>query len=325
MLRTLMAASFIVLCFACAHKDAGKGLVKMTGRNGQEIYQDLQAESHFDSTFYIGYVDYFPETKEFYTALFYREGHEYPDEDLLESKLDSVIILEEDWGRERLPMEEARKMLVLSGLDTISIYNRKHERVGHCPLTRVEYLWNGLESQFIAVFKSDGTFSGQTEELYGISAGFPPNNFTHFTAAEVTDGKLNLQVIKSLNLSRAFEWDMRHYRISPPGNKFSVVSSYQMESNESQSYIIFSEGNRTDILNEEIDNFHYLNILPVPVYKNGKPLLLVSAGYPSSDVLWDYLAAFDGTRYDAVDFNRIHLNDINPQWAGILSHAGDHK
>lgn len=320
-----MAASLIALCIACAHKDAGKGLVKMTGRNGQENYIDPKAESHFDSTFYIGYVDYFPETKEFYTALFYRDGHEYPDEDLLESKLDSVIIFEEDWGRERLPLEEARKMLVLSGLDTLSIYNRKHERVAHCPLTRVEYLWNGLESHFIAVFKSDGTFSGQTEELYGVSADFPRNNFTFFSAEEISDSNLNLHLIKSLNLSRAIEWDIRHYNVSPPGNKFSVVSSYSMESNESRSYLTFSENKQFTILNEEIDNFHYLNILPVPVYKNGKPLLLISAGYPSSDVLWDYLAAYDGRRYDALDFNRIHLKDLNPKWAGVLSQAGPRK
>jgi hypothetical protein len=66
------------------------------------------------------------------------------------------------------------------------------------------------------------------------------------------------------------------------------------------------ENNEVRILNEEKDNFHYLNILPVPIQVNGKPLLLISAGYPSSDVLWDYLAAFDGAAYQAMDYNRIH-------------------
>src|SRR5688500_12467894 len=154
MLRILLAISLISLTLSCAHKDAGKGRAKLavTNADAKNDASEFEAEPHFDSTFYLGYVDYFPDTREFYTALFHREGHEYPDEDLLESKLDSVIVFDDDWGRERLPMEEARKFLVLSGLDTLSIYNRKHELVCRCPLTRVEYLWDGLENYFIAVF-----------------------------------------------------------------------------------------------------------------------------------------------------------------------------
>lgn len=325
MLRTLMAASLISLVIACAHKDAGKGLVKLTGRNSApEIGSaDLETASAFDSTFYIGYVDYFPETQEFYTTLFYKEGHEYPDEDLLESKLDSVIIFDEDWGRERLPLAEAKKILVLSGLDTLSIYNRKHEAICRCPLTRVEYLWNGLESYFIAVFKSDGTFPGQTEELYGMSADFPSQNISMFSARELADSRLNEDLINRLGLSKANSWDMRHYRIQPPGIHFSIMSSYSMETNDSESYLTISEKDRTQILNEEIDNYHYLNILPVPVQMNGKPLLLISAGYPSSDVIWDYLAGYDGLRYEALDFNRIHLKDLSLQWSPVLSQVNN--
>lgn len=322
MLRTLMALCLISLTLACAHKDAGKGLVKLAGRNSSpenENSGDFHSESAFDSTFFVGYVDYFPETREFYTAVFYREGYEYPDEDLLQSKLDSVIMFDEDWGRERLPLAEAQKFLVLSGLDTLAIYNRKHEQICRCPLTRVEYLWNGLESYFIAVFKSDGNFKVQTEELYGISGDFPMKHFAPFAAEEYADNNLNLQIMKRLNLSRSNAWDMRHYRISPPGSTFSIASSYEMESNGSQSYLIFSEKDGTYIMNEEKDNYHYLNILPVPVHQHGRPLLLISAGYPSSDVLWDYLAAFDGSRYEVVDFNRMHLRDISSGWPDVWS------
>lgn len=321
MLRTLTAVGLISLVISCAQKDAGKGLVKLTGRNSgiDNENTDLQTAATFDSTFYIGYVDYFPETREFYTALFYQEGHEYPDEDLLESKLDSAIVFDEDWGRERLPLDEASKMLVLAGLDTLAIYNRKHESICRCPLTRVEYLWNGLESYFIAVFQSDGTFPGQTEELYGISADFPRGNLTAISAQEITNSKLDHALLKRLNLSKVLPWEMRHYKISPADNMFSIVSSYSMDTNLSQSYLTISENDTSLILNEEINNYHYLNILPVPVAMNGKPLVLISAGYPSSDVLWDYLAGFDGSRYEAIPFNRIHLRDISPKWPQLLS------
>ncbi|HEU5148815.1 MAG TPA: hypothetical protein VFT90_18935 [Chryseosolibacter sp.] len=320
MMRILMAISLISLALACAHKDAGKGRVKVSNRTnpGNQPAEELQSDIAADSTFYVGYVDYFPETREFYTALFHRDGHEYPDEDLLESRLDSVIISDEDWGRERLPMEEARRMLMLSGLDTLTIFNRKHEQVCRCPLTRVEYLWNGMESYFIAVFKSDLKSFEQTEELYGISGHFPLAGRTLFSAEELADESYNEYVKKQLQFSNNLEWDMRHYRIEPHRSTYSVISSYSPATSEVMSYLALQENDAVHILNEEMNNFQYLNILPVPIHMNGRPLLLISAGYPSSDVLWDYLAGFDGTRYDAIDYNRIHIKNISAQGTGVV-------
>jgi hypothetical protein len=312
MMRITVAISLIALAFACAHKDAGKGLAKLAGRNnGSENGVLPEEKSLFDSTFYIGYVDYFPETREFYTALFYREGHEYPDEDLLESKLDSVILLDDDWGRERLPMEEARKILVLSGMDTLSIFNRKHEHICSSPLARVEYLWNGLESYFIAVYKADESFPGQTEELYGITSDFSSFVASSFSAEEFKDRNLNEYLAKKLNVNRSLDWDMRHYRIAPHEQTYSIISAYSMQSNEAFSYLTSLEKTTLQIFNEEVNNYHFLNILPLPMKVNGKPLLLISAGYPSSDVLWDYLAGYDGTRYEAIDYSRVHVNTVH--------------
>jgi hypothetical protein len=311
MMRILVAMCLIALTIACAHRDAGKGLNKASGRKA-----DFQAElprrvndTFFDSTFYIGYVDYFPETHEFYTALFYKDGHEYPDEDLLQSKLDSVIILDDDWGRERLPMEEARRILVLSGMDTLSVFNRRHENICDCPLTRIEYLWNGLESYFVAVFKYDNDSFEQTEELYGISADF--RDYNGAPAEEITDRSLDEYVKTKLNMKKSIDWDMRHYRVSSPASILSIASSYSMESNEAMSYLTVVENDSISVLNMEVNNFHYLNILPVPVKVNDKPLLLISAGYPSSDVIWDYLAFFDSTAYQPMEYNRVPLEMLN--------------
>lgn len=316
MKRILMATCLISLTLACAHQDAGRGLVKFSGSDPEnETASEGSNESDDDSTFYIGYVDYFPETREFYTTLHYREGHQYPDEDLLQSKLDSVILWDEDWGRERLPMKEAREILMLSDLDTLAIFNRKHEQICRCPLTRVEYLWNGLESYFIAVFTSDGTFAGQTEELYGISGDFPEKDLALVSADEFSDTRYNEHVEKQLKLNRSIAWDMRHYRFLPHDMVYSIISSYSMEDNEGRSYLASGIDGKIEILNEEINNFHFLNILPVPVSINGRTLLLISAGYPSSDVIWDYLARFDGTRYEVIEHNRIHMKEMLPAWS----------
>jgi hypothetical protein len=79
-----------------------------------------------------------------------------------------------------------------------------------------------------------------------------------------------------------------------------------MNSDEGVSYLTSLENNEVDILNQQLNDYHYLNILPLPIHMNDKPLLLISAGYPSSDILWDYLAAFDGATYEPIDYNRIH-------------------
>ncbi len=307
MLRTLLAISLISIAVSCAHKDAGKALRKSPRTTDHETQSLSQRANTFsDSAFYVGYVDYFPETREFYTALYYRDGHEYPDEDLLESKLDSVIAFEDDWGRERLPMEDARELLVLSGLDTLLVFDRENQLVCTCPLNRVEYLWNGLESNFIAVFKADRDFGPQTGELYGVSASLPHDHFQKLSSREVRDANLNSSIIKALNISNAHNWHMRHYRIDPAGATYSIISS-STESGESRSYLAVSDNEKAEILNEEQENYQYLNILPVPILMNGKPLLLISAGYPSSDVLWDYLAGFDGKSYEAIEYNRLPL------------------
>jgi hypothetical protein len=309
--RIIMALTLSALTVACAHNDAGQAYLKSPGRTNPANEHPSGSASAFDSTFYIGYVDYFPDTKEFYTALFYKEGHEYPDDELLEAKLDSVISLDEDWGRERLPMEEARKLLVMSGLDTLSIFNRKHQMISKSALSRVEYLWNGLESYFIAVYKSDGTLTAQTEELYGISSHYAGLIGNSFMTEEISDRNLNDYLLKKLKISRLVDWDMRHYRITPPSSTYSIISSYSIESNEAYSYLTTLESDDVRILNQEVNNFHFLNILPVPIQINGKPLLLISAGYPSSDVIWDYLAAYNGSAYDAIDFNRVNVRRVD--------------
>lgn len=306
-MRIVVAISVIALAFACAHQDPSRSLTKAEEEKltagAAAAHSDTRESA--DSTFYIGYVDYFPDTREFYTTLYFLKGHEYPDDELLESRLDSVIVSEDDWGRERLPVDEARQVLVLSGLDSLFIYNRNHTLVSTARFTRVEYLWNGMESFFIAVFKPGPGFVRQTGELYGISASYAALGVSVAACGEIEDQKLNEKLTAKMNLDRRLHWDMRHYRSGCRSNILSVISTYAMESNEGQSYLTSFENDQVRILNHEVNNFHFLNILPLPVDVNGAPLLLISAGYPSSDVMWDYLAGFNGATYEAIDYNRI--------------------
>ncbi len=296
------------ITLGCAHRDAGKNIIKLTGSSpAPEVItpEEEKLNAVLDSTFYIGYVDYFPETKEFYTTLFYKDGFANPDEEVLETQLDSLIFAEEDWSRERLPMAEAKKMLVLSGLDTIFIYNRRHQLISKGNLSRVEYLWDGLDGYFIGIFESDGKMKEQTEELYGISANYPGFNRTSFICEEIEDRALNKILVDQLNIDLGMNWDMRHFRTKPKETTYSIVSSYKMNSEEGVSYLTTLENEKVNVLNQALNDFHFLNILPLPVQVNGKPLLLISAGYPSSDILWDYLAAFDGDSYEPIDYNRV--------------------
>jgi len=301
------------LTVSCAHKDAGKSILKLSANtSAPEVIttQQQKVNAYFDSTLYIGYVDYFPETSEFFTALFFKDGFEEPDEEVLASKLDSLVFSEEDWSRERLPMSEARRMLVLSGLDTIFIFNRRHQLVSKATLSRVEYLWDGMEGYFIGVFNGDKKFSAQTEELYGVSSHYLPLKTAAFACEEIEDEKLNNKLLGSLHIDPFSTWDMRHFKVNPDKATYSIVSTYKLNSEEGQSYLTELKNNEVKILGQQTNDYHFLNILPLPMQVNNQPLLLISAGYPSSDFLWDYLAAFDGSSYQPLDYNRIHPKSL---------------
>jgi hypothetical protein len=313
MKRIIFVLGLLCISIACAHKDAGKSVLKLSGNTSAPEVTTAQEEkvnAYFDSTLYIGYVDYFPETQEFFTALFFKDGFDEPDEEMLASKLDSLIFSEEDWSRERLPMKEAQRMLVLSGLDTIYIFNRRHQLVSKATLSRVEYLWDGMEGYFIGVFDGDKEFSVQTEELYGISSHYLPLRVPAFSCDEIEDEKLNNKLLGKLHIDPFANWDMRHFKINPEKVTYSIVSTYKMNSEEGQSYLTELRNNEVKVLSQQTDDYHYLNILPLPMQVNNQPLLLISAGYPSSDFLWDYLAAFDGSSYQPLDYNRIHPKSL---------------
>lgn len=77
-----------------------------------------------DSSVYVGVVDAFDSTGEFYISIFslpHRESENYFE--VLPGKTDSVIYEDIESQRNRIPMNIAREYFNLSGLERISVYN----------------------------------------------------------------------------------------------------------------------------------------------------------------------------------------------------------
>ena len=300
MRRFLLMAWVLLYAYACMHPDEAER------RTSDNFSSERQGPDPFEASLYIGDVDYFFNSNEFYTPLFLRDRYENAGEDWLETRLDSVIEQNEDWGRERLPMEEAEEYFILTGLDTLSIYDTTHTKVCDCPLKRVEYFWNGMETRFVAVFANTGNPVSSEAQFYGVGQAPERVRFPAFAVDILQDPGFDAHVMGALDFRGNANWRMRHYALRRPPLTYSVVSA-ETETAESLSWLTLHEEDRITILNEEVNSVQYLGIVPIPILVNDKPLLLMSVGYPSSDMAWEYLAAYDGAGYDAVAYNRIRL------------------
>lgn len=255
---------------------------------------------HPDSTFFIGFVRYFPETKEFYISLYYR-ADEVADDGALDQLLDSTVFEDAETTRKRLPLTAAEKWFVTEDIHKLFIYNNLHEPVTAASLVRIEKLDGPVESEFIAVYKPE-TVAGVQENMgyYGITSKDHGYQVMPGSIREVKEPELDRAVIQHLNMGTQ-ELTISHYKILPENSVYSAVSS------ERESYITELKGSDFKVLAERHDDTFFAGILPLPIQVNEKPLLLVEAAVQESDVAWSYLAVFQDSAYVPANRGRMRI------------------
>ena len=254
---------------------------------------------HPDSTFYIGFVNYFPETKEFYTSLYYR-ADEVDDGDALDQLLDSTIYEDAETTRKRLPMTVARKWFVTDDIHKLYVYNSLHELVTAASLVRIEKLDGVIESEFIAVYKPEAFIAEDQASYYGITSKDHGYQVMPVSIREVKDPELDQSIIQHLKPGTQ-EFSISHYKILPGNVVYSAVSS------ERESYITELKASNFKILAERHDDTFFSGILPLPIQVNERPLLLVDEAVQESDVAWSYLAVFEDSTYVPVTRGRMRI------------------
>jgi hypothetical protein len=254
-----------------------------------------------DSAFFVGYANYFPTTKEFYVSLYATTDSAFNE---ARANLDSMIFNEDEVVRQRLSLELGKKYFYLHGMDTVMLCNRSHQIIAKTVLSHIEYFADMISGEFVAVYKYDQPVKNEDGPWYCMSASYKQPIDKNFSSNVVVDKDLNARIAKRLKSDTTKTWTIQHVRIMPTGKILTTASL------DTMSYVLETAEGKIRILNQERNNFHFGNFLPLPFMINDKPLLLMSYSTPGSDVVGDLLFSYNGKTYEPVELNRMGINTI---------------
>jgi hypothetical protein len=256
------------------------------------------ASIHYDSTIYIGFVETFPETQEYYTSLYFHEDRGNSDE--WSNLLDSVIFQTEEATRKRLPMEEARKLFVLENMDVLKIYDSYHTHVATATLVRVEHFQGPIEDSFIAVYKGDMFPKVPDQAFYGVSSAGINYRKDDFEIADIETADTEKAIAQHLGVD-AGTCEFSHYAVLPDEIILSVATTPHT------SFIVETKDNKVTTLSDLKEDTFVTSIFPLPYYVNNKPLIIVSEAVREGDSMWTSLAAFKDGGYHTSARSRMYF------------------
>lgn len=253
-----------------------------------------------DSTVYIGQLDAFMETQEFYTPLYFQDGINNRNSfEYLNKNLDSLVS-DQEGSRRRLPMAIAKRFFRLGGMNKITVYNEKSSLISEARLIRVELYDDLIERGFIAVYKPlvSGAFTGDVAFCVGeTNASFKRRDFDH---ENFEVNKLAEMVLEKLERKADF-MIAYHTRLLPDSIIYTIIAF------EKGALLTETKGEQVVILKEVKDDSHFFRLIPLPKEINEKPVLLVSMAVHDTDVSWTSLAVFLDGQYEFMSGNRLKL------------------
>lgn len=260
----------------------------------QYLYRD-------DSTVFIGAVESFDETREYYTPVFFCD----PDIDddvyyFLESNLDSVIYQDDEERRKRLPMALARHFFRLDGLSTLSLYDRHSRFISHAELIRVELYDAPIERSYIAVYRpASGAFVEDIAFGVGETDILMASRDLRYTAIE--NDSLTKVVASQLAINHENIVFARHIQVHSDNAVYSTVACRE------EAFLTLLENSRVNVLNHVRDDFYILDIMPLHLTWNGKPVLLSTLGVYDTDMIWKALTVFENGQYHFMEGSRLKI------------------
>src|SRR5687768_174613 len=254
MVRTTLISLTVILHISCQPKaDETKTENDSVAHESLSVIPQIENEgptepldsvkASGESSPYIGDIDAFEETREYYTSVYYRSDVSNVDNnDYLTSKADSVIYEGDEMRRKRIPFDVAERYFDLAGFEKIFVYNNgKH--VSEAEFVRVELLEGVIESQFIAVFKPVDPSSFNPEVSYCISSGALTAERVDVTWEPVEDSVFTNDLLHELGLEPK-PWNTVHITTTPDSTTYSGVT-YQFK-----AFLIETYGGRSTILKE---------------------------------------------------------------------------
>lgn len=253
-----------------------------------------------DSSVYIGPIMAFTETSEFYTPIYYT-ADEKPYE-YLEKQLDSVVYESEEYEikRSRLPFSIAQQYFNLAGLGRISVYDEWGNLITDATFQRVELLMGVLENEFVAVFKPIIPSGFKADASYCVSSTLLPDFQTILVSSqELKDDILTNQLFKQFEIDSADVWILNHQVLKPYNTTFSVIGT------DAKSVLIETSNNEFHIVFDTKSDYSVMDVSPLHLEVNGKPMLLALMGVNETDMIWTSLLVYNSTEYEIMESGRI--------------------
>jgi hypothetical protein len=256
-----------------------------------------ETESNSSGGVYVGFANYFTETKEFYVSLYFID-HE---DKVSPGDFGDSTLYEDANGyiRTWIDPDQARKHFRLDGLEKLRLYNADHQFVATASLLRVEHVEDAISSQYAAVYNFGHSYSDRYGPYYMVSDHVGDAYQKDFSTKEINDPSINALIIENLKLDTANLWVMNHYRTKPSEKIYSTVNF------GNQAFIVETANDQSTIMETMTDGYHFGLAFPVPIIVKGKPILLVTFHNPEGDDSGDYVAAYDGKEYKGVENARV--------------------
>jgi hypothetical protein len=299
-MRTIIILTILLLTFSCSNKDNSKGSnndsLQSTNIDTLQTNKDLLNEN----IQYIGFIDkfYFSKDNEAYVELYFIKDETNADEyDKIVKLADSLIYQDDENSRHKFPDNLSQKYFDLRGLSTLKIYDKDNKFFCNAEFVRVEYLNQNISSPFIAVFKTKKLI--KEDGYYGIS-NFN-GTFEQMSCKVSKDSLMTEKILKKLNEKKPYfglENNGTHLSFSQNDTILSIVNS------ENFAYVTLTTGKDFKILYKSTDYENVYDTRIIPLTKNKLPYILTRNIKPDTDVMWDNLLIYNGTKYTVANRQR---------------------
>lgn len=299
-MRILIVLTIAILTFSCSDK-AKSNIAKSTSLKTQPHKEENKIAELNENVHYLGFVDkfYFSNKNEAYIQLYFTKDEINNEEYYkLEKLTDSLIYKDEESSRSRFPASLSAKHFDLRGLSKLAIYDDNNKFVCNADFVRVEYLNQDISPYFIAVYKTDQKI--KSENCYAISNFDKSLETTNYKTTK--DTVITQKLLTKLNVPQSYyglENSGTHIFFAKSDTILSVINS------ENSAYIVSLIGEDFKVLYKSPEPENITNLRVVPIMKNKLPYLLTRNSKPDTDIMWDNVLYYDGTKYNAAKRQRI--------------------
>ncbi|MCF1749657.1 hypothetical protein [Mariniradius sediminis] len=300
-MKDLIILTVVLLAFSCSNPHDSKVAIDDKRHSTNVDSLSAKVDILHEGIKYIGFIDsfYFSNENEAYVELYFIQDEISSDEyENIVDLSDSLIYKDDENSRHRIPADIASKYFDLRGLSKLKIYDTKHNLVSGADFLRVEYLDQNISPVFIAVYRTDKRIVG--DSYYGIgnfSGQFRPIKFT-VSSDTILSGKLLAQLGDKQTFF-GLKDNGTHLHFNSGDTVLSVINS------DNYAYIVLTTPKEFQVLYKSVEYENYTDLKIIPLGNGIFPYILTRNVQPDTDVMWDRLLFFDGTKYTSADRQRV--------------------